>query len=191
MAQAALKKGCTHTSGRKPVTPGIAALRANQREIERIIISSNWPIRDGNSRCRRGAEQALLTLPRQRARPDRRNRACSLKPAENDSTVYRYQGFEIRGSKRGKIEDELGRAVFKHRAKLVKRYVKQRHKVGFKYFRTHKSEFDKGQWTLPCCHEQSDHLYREETVYHVFAETKFARKAKVPGVGKLRAYSVL
>ena len=156
-------------------------------------------------------------------------------------------GRSIKAKKirRGNIEDELSKAVFKQRHKLVKRFVKKRHNVSLKHFRTHKSEFDKGQWAetqsgiedihldcsilvctffkgepfifqvnedcsvtqeenfaaigsgrdvahaVLCYREQGDHLPLLETVYNVFEGTKFARKAKVPGVGKLHAFSVL
>ena len=145
----------------------------------------------------------------------------------------------------GNIEDKLNKAVLEHRHKLVKRYIKRRHSVTFDYFRTHKSEFDGGQWAqtqseirdlcldcfllvctfikgtplifqvnencsvvqeenfaaigsgsevahaLLCSRRQGDDLSIDESVYHVFEATKFARKAKVPGVGKIHAFSIL
>jgi ATP-dependent protease HslVU (ClpYQ) peptidase subunit len=146
---------------------------------------------------------------------------------------------------RRSIEDELNKAVLKHKSKLTKRYVKSRHNVSLKYLRAHKSEFDKGAWTetlasiektnLDCSliictfmkseplvfevtedasvfrverfaaigsgsavagailsfRQQHEELSLEETAYNVVEATKFARKAKVPGVGKVHAFSVL
>lgn len=146
---------------------------------------------------------------------------------------------------RSNIEDELNRAILKHKKKLVKRFVKARHGVSFEHFRTHKSEFDKGKWTetqsgianiglgcslivcaflkkeafvfqvnedcsivreenfaaigsgsdvanaILCFRQQHEELSIEETAYSLFEATQFARKAKVPGVGKLHAFSVL
>jgi ATP-dependent protease HslVU (ClpYQ) peptidase subunit len=42
-----------------------------------------------------------------------------------------------------------------------------------------------------CYRQQNEELSIEETAYNLFEATKFARKAKVPGVGKLHAFSVL
>jgi hypothetical protein len=42
-----------------------------------------------------------------------------------------------------------------------------------------------------CYRQQHEELSIEETAYNLFEATKFARKAKVPGVGKLHAFSVL
>jgi len=44
------------------------------------------------------------------------------------------------------IEDEIVRAVQNHRDKLTDRYVRTRHDVSFEHFRTHRNEFDAGQW---------------------------------------------
>ena len=46
-------------------------------------------------------------------------------------------------------------------------------------------------YDLLCYRQQGDHLSLKETVCQVFEKTKSARKAKAPGVGKLRAFSVL
>jgi hypothetical protein len=48
------------------------------------------------------------------------------------------------------IEDEIVRAVQQHKSKLTDRYVHDRHNVSFEHFRTHKSEFDKEQWSETC-----------------------------------------
>lgn len=45
------------------------------------------------------------------------------------------------------IEDEISGAVQKHLTKLTDRLVFARHRVSFEHFRTHKSEFDKQQWS--------------------------------------------
>lgn len=146
---------------------------------------------------------------------------------------------------RANIEDQLNRAVLKHRNKLVKRYVKTRLNVTFKHYLTHRSELDKATWTetqaaiegigldcsllvctfikrevfifqvdeecavtreenfaaigsgkdvasaILCFRRQHEGLPLEETVYHLFEATRFARKANVPGVGKLHAFSIL
>jgi 20S proteasome alpha/beta subunit len=146
---------------------------------------------------------------------------------------------------RGNIEDQLNKAILAHRSKLVKLYVKSRHNVTFKHFRTHRSEFDKGKWTetqsgieniqldcfllvctfikgtpfifqvnedctvvreenfaaigsgsdvanaILCYRQQNEELSVDETLYNLYEATKFARRARVPGVGKLHAFSVL
>ena len=146
---------------------------------------------------------------------------------------------------RGNVEDQLSKAVLQHRSKLVKLYVKSRHSVTFKYFRTHRQEFDKGKRAetesgienmqlgcvllvctfikgtpfifqvnedctvireenfaaigsgsevanaILCYRQQNDDLAVDETLYSVYEATKFARRTKVPGVGKLHAFSVL
>lgn len=155
------------------------------------------------------------------------------------------QSIDPRKLTKRTIEDELIKAVLKHKSKLVKRYVKSRHNVKLKYLRTHKPEFDKGAWTetltaieninldcflivctfiknqpfifqvnedasvsrvenftaigsgsdvanaILCFRRQHEELSLEQTAYNVFEATKFARKAKVPGVGKVHAFSVL
>jgi ATP-dependent protease HslVU (ClpYQ) peptidase subunit len=155
------------------------------------------------------------------------------------------QSIDPKKLKRRAVEDELNKAVLKHKSKLVKRYIKSRHNVSLKYLRAHKSEFDKGTWTetlgaiekvsldcslivctfvkseplifqvnedasvirqenftaigtggelansILCYRRQHGELTLEETTYNVFEATKFARKARVPGVGKVHAFSVL
>jgi 20S proteasome alpha/beta subunit len=45
--------------------------------------------------------------------------------------------------------------------------------------------------SILCFRGQNEDLSLEDTVYNVFEATKFARKAKTPGVGKVHAFSVL
>jgi 20S proteasome alpha/beta subunit len=155
------------------------------------------------------------------------------------------QSINPKKLKRGTVEDEIIKAVLKHKSKLVKRYVKSRHSVTLKYLRAHKAEFDKAAWAetlaaiekvnLDCSlivctfvkneplifqvnedasvrreqnftaigngselasailsfRRQHAQLTLDETTYNVFEATKFARKAKVPGVGKVHSFSVL
>jgi ATP-dependent protease HslVU (ClpYQ) peptidase subunit len=45
------------------------------------------------------------------------------------------------------LEDEIVRAVEQHKEKLTDHHVRTRHSVSFEHFRTHRNEFDKGQWS--------------------------------------------
>ena len=218
----------------------IAAICTKKKDRQRIVVSSDWLAELGTLAAAEVQNKLYWLF---------KGKWCVLiagtVPAALSLLKTIERSIDPKKLKRGRIEDELSKAVFRHRDKLVKRYVKQRHNVTFKYFRTHKSEFDKGQWTdtqtgianldlgcsllictfineealifkvnedctviqeenfaaigsgsdvahaLLCYRQQGDHLALEATVYHVFEGTKFARKAKVPGVGKLHAFSVL
>ena len=218
----------------------IAAICSSRKGNSRIIVSSDW-LTELGSLAAVEVQNKLYWLFK--------GAWCVLIAGTVPSALSLLK--TIRGSinpkklTRGNIEDKLSKAVFKHRSKLVKKYVKSRHDVSFKYFLTHKADFDKGQWTetqsgikdlqldcsllvctfikrtplilqvnedcsvtqeenfaaigsgsdvahaILCYRQQGDHLSVEQAVYNVFEGTKFARKAKVPGVGKLHAFSIL
>jgi ATP-dependent protease HslVU (ClpYQ) peptidase subunit len=222
------------------VTLCIAAVCTNKKDRLRIVVSSDWLAELGTLGAAEVQNKLYWLF---------NGKWCVLiagtVPAALSLLRTIERSIDPKKLKWGRIENELSNAVFKHRDKLVKRYVKQRHNVTFKYFQTHKSEFDKGQWTetqtaigdldlgcsllvctfikgealifqvnedctviqeenfaaigsgsdvahaLLCYRQQGDHLPLEVTVYHLFEGMKFAQKAKVPGVGKLHAFSVL
>jgi len=218
----------------------IAATCTDKRDRLRLIVSSDWLTELGTLAAAEVQNKLYWLF---------KGKWCVLIAGTVPSALSLLDTLErsINAKKltRTDIRDELSKAVLKHKRKLVKQYVQTRHGVSFKHFRSHRAQFDKGQWTetqtgikdlgldcqllvctfikrtplifqvnedgsvlqeenfaaigsgsdvahaMLCFRQQGDHLSVEETIYNVFEGTKFARKAKVPGVGKLHAFSVL